>query len=40
MDNLPTTIIQHIYEYDSTYKHIFDKVLISLKLHCFIYRCD
>ena len=36
MDKLPPTIIQHIYEYGSTYKHIFGKVLISLKVHCFI----
>ena len=41
MDKLPTTIIQHIYEYDSTYKRsMFGKVLISLNVHCFIYRCD
>ena len=36
MDELPTTMIQHIYEYDGTCKHIFDKVLITLKVHCFI----
>ena len=40
MNNLLTTITQHIYEYGSTYKDIFDKVLIPLKVHCFIYRCD
>ena len=40
MAKLPTTMIQHIYGYDSNYKHMFDKVLISLKVHCFTYRCD
>ena len=40
MGKVPATIIQHIYEYDSTYKDIFGKVLISLQVHCFIYRCD
>ena len=39
MDKLPTTIIQQIYEYDNTYKDVFDKVLLRLDLHCFIYRC-
>ena len=39
MDKLPTTIVQQIYEYDSNYKDTFDKVLISLKMHCFMYRC-
>ena len=28
MDKLPLTIIQHVYEYDSTYKHIFDHNMI------------
>ena len=40
MDMLPTTIIQHMYEYNCTYKGLFDKVSISLKVHCFIYRRD
>ena len=40
MGKLPTAIIQHIYEYGSTYNNIFGKVVISLKVHCFIYRCD
>ena len=39
MDKLPSTIIQHIYEYDNTYKIKFDKVLKQLSAHCFIYRC-
>ena len=39
MDKLPSNIIQHIYEYDSTYKIRFDKVLTQLTAHCFIYRC-
>ena len=40
MDTLPTTIIQHIHEYDNTYTYIFDKVSLSFKLHCFTYRCS
>ena len=40
MDKLPFGIIRQIYSYDPTYKYIFDKVSISLKVHCFIYRCD
>ena len=36
--NYPTAI-QHIYEYDSTYKIKFAKVLKQLSAHCFIYRC-
>ena len=39
MDKLPSTIIQHIYEYDNTYKIKFDKVLKQLTAHCFIYNC-
>ena len=27
MDKLPTTLIQHIYEYGNSYKDIFDKVV-------------
>ena len=40
MDKLPTTIIQHICEYDSIYKDKSDKVLLQMKMHCFIYRCS
>ena len=40
MGKLPTTIVQHIYEYGSIYKDIFGKVLISFKVHCFIYSCS
>ena len=39
MYKIPTTIIQHIYEHDSPYKNMFDKVLISFNMHCLIYRC-
>ena len=39
MDKLPSNIIQHIYEYDNTYKEQFDKVLKQLTAHCFIYNC-
>ena len=40
MDELPTTMIQHIYEYGSTYQVKFDKVILQMKMHCFIYRCS
>ena len=40
MYNLPTNIVQHIYEYDNIYKDICDNVLLHLKVHCFIYRCS
>ena len=39
MDKLPSHIIQPIYEYDSTYKIRFGKVLKQLMAHCFIYNC-
>ena len=39
MDKLPSTIIQHIYEYDNTYREKSDKVLKQLTAHCFIYNC-
>ena len=39
MDKLPSTIIQHIYEYDHNYREKFDKVLVQLTAHCFIYKC-
>ena len=34
MDKLPSTIIQHIYEYASTYNINVDKVLKQLTAHC------
>ena len=40
MDKLPSTIIQHIYEYDHIYNIKFDKVLKQLSAHCFIYNCS
>ena len=40
MGKLPSNIIQHIYEYDLTYKIEFDKVLNQLSAHIFIYRCS
>ena len=39
MGKLPSTIIQHIYEDDNTYKIKVDKVLKQLSAHCFIYNC-
>ena len=36
MDKLPSHIIQHIYEYDSTYRTKFDKVLKQMMAH-FLY---
>ena len=40
MDKLPSTILQHIYEYDNTYKIKFDKVLKQLSDHCFTHNCQ
>ena len=37
MAKLPVEVIRRIYEYDSTYKIRFDKVLTQLTAHCFIY---
>ena len=39
MDNLPVEAIRKMYEYDSTYKIRFDKVLTQLTAHIFIYHC-
>ena len=40
MDKLfPDEVIRNMYKYDSTYKHIFDKVLKQMMAHCFIYDC-
>ena len=39
MDKLPIEVIRQIYEYDSTFKIKFDKVLKQLMAHCFIYNC-
>ena len=40
IDKLPSTIIQHMYEYDDTYKIKVGKVLTQLSAHCFIYNCS
>ena len=39
MGKLPLIIIQHIYEYDNTYKIKLGKVLGQLFAHCCIYNC-
>ena len=39
MGKLPSTMIQHIYEYGNTYNIKFGKVLKQLSAHCFIYSC-
>ena len=39
MDTLPSTLIQHIYEYDNTYNVKLDNVLKHMMAHCFIYNC-
>ena len=38
MDKLPIEITRKTYEYDPTYRELFDNVLVSLRVHCFIYR--
>ena len=40
MDILPIEITRTIYEYDSTFKIVFDKVLRQLRCYCYIYRCS
>ena len=40
MDKLPGEVIRKIYEYGSTFKVKFDKVLAQLPAHIFIYRCS
>ena len=39
MDKLPFEVIRRTYSFDPTYKYMFDKVLIPLKIHCMIYKC-
>ena len=39
MDNLPIEITRKIYEYDSTYREIFNRVLIQLRVNFYIYNC-
>ena len=39
MDKLPVEGIRRIYEYGSTSKIKFDKVLKQMMAHCFIYNC-
>ena len=40
MGSLPVGVSRQIYSYDHTHKEHFDKVLIQLNMHCFIYRCS
>ena len=40
MDKLPIEITRTIYEYDSTYKELFDKSLRHLMAHSYTYRCS
>ena len=39
VDKLPVGITRKIYEYDSTFKIEFDKVLKQLRCHFFLYNC-
>ena len=39
MDKLPSTILQHIHEYDNTYREKCVNVLKQLTAHFFVYRC-
>ena len=39
MDNLPIEITRKIYEYDSTYREIFNRVLTQLRVNFYIYNC-
>ena len=40
MCELPFQVVRQVYSYDPTYKYMFYKALISLEVHCFVYRCD
>ena len=40
MDKLPVEITRIIYDYDPTYRELFDKSLKRLRCYCFIYRCS
>ena len=40
MEELPSTIIQLVYEYDPTFNIKFDKVLKQMTAHIYIYRCS
>ena len=40
MGKLPVEITRQIYEYDPTYKELFDKTLKQLRCYWFIYRCS
>ena len=39
MLDLPIEITRKIYEYDPTYRYVFNKVLVQLKCNFFIYNC-
>ena len=39
MDKLPVEITRKIYEYDSTYRDIFKRVLIQLRVNFYVYNC-
>ena len=39
MDNLPIEVIKKFYDYDSTYRDVFNKVMVQLRCHFFIYKC-
>ena len=39
MVELPIEIIRKIYEFDSTYREVFNRVLIQLRVNFFIYNC-
>ena len=39
MDKLPVEVIRKIYEFDSTYREVFNRVLIQLRVNFFIYNC-
>ena len=39
MLDLPIEITRKIFEYDSTYRNVFNKVLVQLRCNFFIYNC-
>ena len=40
MDNLPIEIIRNIYLYDGTYRDVFERSLVRIRIDFYLYRCD
>ena len=40
MDNLPIEIIRNIYLYDSTYRDVFERSLVRIRVDFYLYKCQ